>query len=426
MVSLTVLGWWWLHRTAPVAPPVVDLTTVDPAVRRAVDLTRAEVLHHPDSADAWGKLGMLLLAHGFSVEAIDTCLAQAERLDPRQPRWPYLRAAPLLKTDPEAALPKLQRAVTLCDCDPDAPRLQLAELLLSDGRLEEAAAHFLRVLERHPDHARAEHGLGRLAYERGDLSESLAHLQRATADTHTRKAALTLLAQAHKRLGNSSAAEQELQQAAQLPNDTPWPDPFHEEVAQLRVGKQTVLQRSEALLSQGRYAEALGLLQQTVRDYPDLTSAQILLGRVHLGLKDPATAERVLQEAIKREPNSAEALFYLGVVCFFQKKHQEAAGFFRRAVELKPNFPQAHLDLGHCLREQGDEVDALSAFRTAIRYQPGYAAAHVNLGALLVKRGQIEEALVHLRQAVQLNPTDKDAQRLLKMAMRQQEKAAAP
>src|SRR5262249_1942028 len=158
-------------------------------------------------------------------------LARAEQLDPRQPRWPYLQAVALLKTDPEAALPKLQRTVQLSGDNPNTPRLEWAELLLNQGRVPEAAEQFRRVLQQDPDNVRAYLGLGRLAFEREALADTLTYAQRCVVDAHTRKAARNLLAQTYERLGNKSAAEQELRQAAQLPNDAAWPNPYSDEAA---------------------------------------------------------------------------------------------------------------------------------------------------------------------------------------------------
>jgi len=123
--SVAALSVWWYRPSKAVAPPTIDLAGVDPAVCQRVDSVRTAILQSPDSAPAWGKMGMVLMSHGLSVEASTACLAQAERLEPRQPRWPYLQAIAFLKTDQDVAIPNLRRAVELCDCDPDAPRLQL-------------------------------------------------------------------------------------------------------------------------------------------------------------------------------------------------------------------------------------------------------------------------------------------------------------
>jgi tetratricopeptide (TPR) repeat protein len=186
---------------------------------------------------------MVLQGHELAVEASNACLAQAERLDPRQPRWPYLQAASLLSTNPEAAIEKLERAIELCDCQPDVPRLELGELLLDQGRFPEAAEQFRRISESHPGNARASLGLGRVAYEQRAFALGIAHLDRCVANVHTRQAATLLLAQIYERQGNRSAAERALRQAEDLPKDTAWPDPFQDEVNRLRVDKKSIALR---------------------------------------------------------------------------------------------------------------------------------------------------------------------------------------
>jgi tetratricopeptide (TPR) repeat protein len=393
---------------------VVDLTAVDPAVRRAVEAARGALLESPDSAAAWGKLGMVLRTHGLPVAASNACFAQAERLDPRQPRWPYLQASALWSTEPDAALPKLQRAVDLCDCVPDAPRLQLGEMLLERGRLEEAAQQFQRVLRHDPENVRAGLGLGRIAFERGELTQSISYLDHARAVVHTGKAAHILLAQAYERLGDKPKAEQELRQANELPNDTAWPDPFLDELLQYRVGRQALLARADHLIHQGQYAKSLQVLKRTVQEYPDAPWAWVMMGRAYQGLKDLPASERALQKATELGPDLPEAHFYLGVAFFLQKNYAAATTRFRKATDLKPDFALAHFNLGHSLKEQGDETAAMSEFRTAINCQPNYAPAHVNLAEILIKKGQRDEALVHLRHAVELDPSNKKAKELLK------------
>src|SRR5262245_2511579 len=123
-------GWWlWQRQRAP-EPPAVDLGGVDPAVTAAIETARAKVRQSPRSAAAWGLLGQVLVAHDFRADAL-TCFAEAERFDPRDPRWPHYQGLTLYLGDPNAALPKLRRAVELCGDNPAAPRLVLAEALLN-------------------------------------------------------------------------------------------------------------------------------------------------------------------------------------------------------------------------------------------------------------------------------------------------------
>jgi tetratricopeptide (TPR) repeat protein len=365
---------------------------------------------------------MILMAHTLPVDAATACLAQAERLEPRQPRWPYLQAIAVLSRDPETAIAKLQRAVALCDCDPDVPRLQLGEVLLDRGRVEEAAAQFERIVQKQPNNARALLGLSRVVYERGDLSGSVVQLERCLTNEHTRHDANLLLAQIHERLGNKPAAEQALRQAADLPKDKMWPDRFQDEVDQQKVGRQVMLALADRLIRQGHQADALRVLQRAVRDYPDSPWAWVMVGRAHIDRNDAAAAERALVKATELGRDLPEAHYFLGVALFLEKKYAEATTCFRKAIELRPDFALAYYNLGHCLKDQGDDAGAIAAFRTAINCKPDEGRAHFNLAQLLAKRGQRDDAIVHLRHAVRLNPTDPAAKTLLE----QVEKQAAP
>jgi tetratricopeptide (TPR) repeat protein len=392
----------------PPQPPVIDSAGVDPAVMKAIDAARKTVNQSPRLADAWGRLGMILLAHEFRREA-NACFTQAEQLVPQEPRWPYFQALALTPEDPEGAIPKLQRAVELFGDAAEAPQLRLAETLLGEGRLEEADREFRRILQQHPDNARAHLGLGRLAYQRGDLEEALLHLGRSVTDSRTQQASHALRAEIYQRLDDKAALQRELHKASSLPDDPPWPDPFAEEVTQLRIGKQASLARADQLIRQSRHKEAVALLEQTLQDYPDAHWAWVMLGRAHLGRNDLPAAEQVLRKAVKAGPELAEAQFYLGVALYLQKDCSAAATCFRKATQLKPGFALAHFNLGHCLKEQGDMNGAIEAFRTTIKCKPDHVPAHTLLGELLASKGQTDEALKHLRQAVQLNPGDSRA-----------------
>src|SRR5205807_4813473 len=96
----------------------------------------------------------------------------------------------------------------------------------------------------------------------------------------TRKAASVLLAEAEQRSGEKKAVAQPLHQGAPLFEDPVWPDPFVEELEQLKRGKQGCLARMESLLAQNRVSEAVQLLRQRVQDHPDSDWAWLWLGRL--------------------------------------------------------------------------------------------------------------------------------------------------
>jgi tetratricopeptide (TPR) repeat protein len=423
LVAAATVGFIW-HRIATtraalkempiIEPPVVELSGLDPAVVHAIEKARTAVEQSPRSALAWGELGKVLLVHDIRIPG-STCLAQAERLDPAQVRWPYLQGVALAAADPpdpNAAIEKFQRAVALGQDTPPTLRLRLGEALLGQDRLEEAEQQFLRILQLDEANARAHLGLARLAVRRGDLAKSQAHLERTVNDPHAKKAARLLWVEVQQRLGKELSPE-ELQKAAELPEGPAWPDPYWEEALKLKTGMKAHLYRAERLLRQGRNQQAIALLQQTAQDYPDSYYAWLTLGRALTKQRNLKAAEQALRTAYKLAPDSAEAQFYLGVALFYQRDYREAELLFRGAAEAKPNFAQAHYNLGHCLVEKGDRAGAIEAFRAALRCEADFADAHTSLGLQLVEIGRYAEALAHAQLALRYNPSDPTAKKLV-------------
>jgi tetratricopeptide (TPR) repeat protein len=415
LVGASAAAWTWkLWPQKLPQPPRLEPSGVDPMVWRVVEAARAEVERVPQSAHAWGRLGMVLLAHQIRDASI-VCLARAEQLDPHDMRWPYYQAMAVRRSDPEAAIAHLRRAIAAASeqQEQQQPRLLLAELLVQCGQLDEAETLFHTVLQREPNNSRAHLGLAQAAFEREDFSTCLDHLRQAEDDLHTRKAAHIFLAQVQQRRGDRIAAEKALQQMRDLPDDVPWPDPLFDAVQEMVVGHLQIITHAATLLRQKQPAEAIPLLQRAAADYPESSWACVLLGRAWLLLGNFAAAENALRESLRREPDSVEGNFYLAVVLSEQQQFAAALPFFRKVVQLKPDYALAWYNLGVCCKQQGDRVSALEAFHKAIDCKPQFAEARINLGDLLAQEGQWEAAEQQLRQGIQLLPNDTRARQLL-------------
>jgi tetratricopeptide (TPR) repeat protein len=367
----------WLASRAP-QPPAADLAEVDPDVAEAITAARNKVRQQPDNGAVWGRLGMVFFAHDFHDEA-ERSFAQAERLDPADGRWPYLRGLSLLSTNPDASIPCLQRAAQRFGDDPLMPRLRLAETLLNLGRLDEAEFHLEQARKVEPHHARVQLNLGRLALLRGQWRRGLEHLDPCTNDVHAQRLAHELRAEAWTRLGEPDKARAEQRQAAEAPKDQSWPDPFIEEVLRLQRGLSVRLQRAFDLFTQRHSQQALQLLEETIERYPHAASARLLLGEVWRRLGRNEQAEQAFAEAVRIDPDSPDAWFRLGCLQAAQARMPKAAASFRRAIHLKPDYADAHVNLGHSLQELGDAAGAAEAFRAALRCRPDYERARAAL-----------------------------------------------
>jgi tetratricopeptide (TPR) repeat protein len=413
-------GYAWYRFSAPEPPVIAMGEGTESAVVKAVEGAREDVRRAPRSGAAWGKLGQVLLANGFSDES-EECFAQAERFDPEEPRWPYLRASRLLLRDREAALPSLRRAVALCerkDRNNTTPRLVLAEVSLEKNEWEQVESHCRRVLERQPDNPRAHFNLGMAALARDDLALAVDQLTQATNSPYTQKRARIQLAGLYRRLENETALQENNRVLEHLIDDHPWPDPYADEYQKFVAGRQSRFLQAQRLDKEGRLPEEIELLQSLVRDFPDERSL-LALGTAQAKIGDDEGAEQSLSTALRLGPDWASTHYALAVAQFHlgeqlrerkdaraDEKFLSAAKEAKRATELKSDHAMAHHFLGLALARLGRRAEALASFRTATRCRPEVPDIHLMLGETLAEDGQIEEALVELKYALDLSPSD--------------------
>jgi tetratricopeptide (TPR) repeat protein len=418
VVLTAALGGYVYRRLHTPLPPEISLEGVDPALAQRIEEERQKVHAEPHSAAAWGQLGKFLLASHFDEQAA-ACFVQAERCDPGEPRWPYLRANALLLHDPDAALIPLRRAVELCDRkEPTntAVRLRLVETLLTQGSLKEAEDQLHLVLDVEPDNPRAHWNYGVLAYHREDLIESRSHLERCLNSPLTRKKAFTQLAAIAQRFNETREATAYNAQAAAAPTDLSWDDPFVREYQrQTQVGIAR-FRAVESLEAAGRHQEACRVLRELAQESPDYR-VYIGLGKNLLLLGDYAEAETALRTAVQMAPEKAQAYYYLSKGFWLQaeqqrqrggdrKKSEEllrrAADFARQAIARKTDHALAHLYLGLALRSLGQRIKGLDALREAVQYSPDAVDLYLQLAEAQIEDGNKTEARATLERALRV------------------------
>jgi tetratricopeptide (TPR) repeat protein len=412
LVIAAVAAYWFGWRTPAV--PAIPADGLDAEVATAIAGARADVLARPRSAAAWGGLGMVLFAQNLYAESL-AFLAEAQRLDPADARWPYLRGLALIHTEPNDGIRWLEHAASLPPPD-FAVRLRLAEEYLKLQRIDEADEHFAELLARHPDNPRVLLGRGQVLAWRGRWQEALAPLHAAADHPTARRSAPVALAEVYGRLGNVVAAEDQRRRAEDAGPEVLWPDLILTEVRALRTGLQPRIDETVALLGEGRIADAQALIQHVLRDHPKSDEAHLTLAKVliHAQRFDDAAAE--LRRAIDLNPKLVEGHFLLGGTQMVRKDYTAAEASYLRAAQLKPSYGVAHYNVGDCRLKLGKQSAAIDAFRDAVRSRPDLAVAHVELGALLLQDGRFDEAIAHLEQAVHLDARNDRARRLLEQA----------
>jgi tetratricopeptide (TPR) repeat protein len=407
--------WWW--QGPVIEPPEVPQAETDPRVVEAIEAQRTKVRQEPRSGEAWGRLGQILMAQTHYEPAM-TCFAQAERFDPKNARWPYYQGLWRARRDPAAGVPLLQKAADLCDATDrgnTAPRLRLAEVQLEMDHPDQAKAEFQKVLARQPDNPRAQYGLGLVAAAADNAEEARGWLLQCARNPQTRQKAAEQLAKVFGRLGDTNSAAAAAGAARELPPDPPWRDPFSAEYGELAVGMQAGLRRAQLLQGEGRFAEALTVLRQTVDDYPAYETYLELAKALAMTRDRPAT-EAALRQACRLKDDQFEAPHLLSILLVdlamtaeaksdtraAREYYREAAEFAQRAVSLKPKEPVANLFLGLALKGLGRRPEALKALQAAVKAKPDKADPYLALGEFLAQDGRTDEARKLLEEARRL------------------------
>jgi tetratricopeptide (TPR) repeat protein len=414
-LCLLLAGWLgyrlWLHASMP-APPAVDVTGLDREIAEAIGTAQAIVRKKPRAAGAWAQLGTVFRAHEFNEES-NFCFHQAEKLDPKDYRWPYLIGIELQAHDAEASLARLRQAAALCG-DQAAPRLTLGEVLLDRGEIEEAEALFRAVADQDPNDARALLGLGNVALQRNDVDRALEHLRRAAARAPRGTVVHAALLQAYRRKGDDQAVEEERRIVAELPTTRNWPDPALELLGAVWTGQRARMNQINELDQHGYHAEAVTAARKAVEVYPESAVARLVLGEMLNRNAETAAAEPVLREAILMDPRRSKAHCELGYALQQQRKLREAVASYQQALQLQADTPVAHFNLGLCFTALRDDAGAEKAFRSALQYRPEYPEALMSLAQLLERQGRYQEALPFAERAVHASPSDPRARQLIK------------
>jgi tetratricopeptide (TPR) repeat protein len=430
LASGLTYAWYRQRPEPPPDLPDVPLGKADPPVVAAVEAAMSRVRREPHSDEAWGFLGEVLLVHGYEPQAA-TCFARAAQLNDREARWPYFQAQALTNRDGDARLRLLERAVVLCDQqDPKvtAPRLNLAEALLQQGRDDEAEQQLNTVAAREPKSAHLTYLRGVLAFRRNDLAAAEKCFTRVAEHAAGRKKAAAQLARIYQALNQPEKAAAASEKARTAPADEPWADPYVNEYINLGVGRQHKLMRAHLLEDAGRTGEAASVLEEVARDSPGEVSEFAVAANLS---KQGRYGEAVedLRKFLASHPDNPQARYTLGMDLYYQgalllqkgaegraeaaAKFREAADVCRQLVERKRDHAFGYLFLGRSLLQLDDRKGAITALRQAVVLRPEVPGAHLYLGLALKADGQEAEARKHLDTALQADPGDARAHQTL-------------
>ena len=323
-------------------------------VKQAATLYQAVLADNPLEPSALQLMGVILHANGEFTLA-ERMIRQALRLTDTPPIQANLALVLNSLGRHEEAIEACVNALTRRPSYPEALNTMGAALERL-GRLPEAETAFRRAIGARPDFPEAWSNLG-LALR------AMRRLFEAEAATRHAIALNPALARAHGQMGHllretgrpADAEAAYRQQAALLPDDG---------------GAQSDL--AAAIGSQGRTSEALALLPRAIELAPTRPDAHA---------------------------NMASALQQLD-------RLEEAEASCSQALALRPDYPDALMTLGLVKRDLGDLPAAEAVLRRAIALRPEDHTGYNHLAIVLHDTGRLHEAMAVLELGLGLVPDD--------------------
>ena len=372
-------------------------------------------------ADAYGRAGVTLLAYEFFGPA-EVCFANAERLLPRDSRWPYLLGyLASMQGQTEVALESFDRAL---EHSPEnrLTRLRVAAVRMERGEMERAEALYRELALEGPENAAVLAGLGRVLSARDQPEEAVALFGRALELAPEANWLHYALGQAHRRLGDSERAQFHLARRGDI--QVPIDDPLLAPVATLGRSAGYYLAQAGQAMENERYDMAADFYRRALdHDSTDFVAWRGLAFSLH-ELGDRAGSMAVLEESLERarvdDParqsrQQAEIHRLIAENHVLEKRDQEAIPWFERSLALDPERPDVALLLANALSRQKEWAAAIGHYDGLLVRQPKNAA-------LLEKR-----ATARVNQSINAasNGAPHDARRAQDLALRDFERALA-
>ena len=261
------------------------------------------------------------------------------------------------------------------------------------GNIEAAKRLLSRIIQIEPNQPDANHNMGRLLIESGDLEEALHFLKTALEANFSEAQYWFSNIDALFRLNRFSEAAELLEIAKDKGCKGPVFDDLGEKLNSPAVKKEIEIKT----------------IRRIIKDKPDFEIAYLGLGNA---LKEQGKLEEAVEaykKALAVKPDYADAYYNIGVTVQEQGKLEEAIEAYNKVLAIQPDYDDAYYNMGNVLKKQGKLEEAIEAYTKELTTNPDYAVAYYNIGIVRDDQGKLEEAIEAYTKALAIKPDYADA-----------------
>jgi tetratricopeptide (TPR) repeat protein len=302
-------------------------------------------------------------------------------------------------------------------------RMTLGAVYLDRSRVADALREFAVAIRLEPDRSDVYSLQGLADARAGEPGEAAQAFARGSSLDPDNPATFYTLAQHLLKTGRPDEAkkaqrsfqESERRRLAEPPG-TPTIGPPFKRVSLVRqpsgvapIFPPALYSRGFALLSEGRYDEAIASFAESAEGDPLSTNRVVQQDRMAQG--SAALRQGKLESALGHfraavvlDPDNAEAHRLLGIAYRMGDEDEDSIEQFKSAIRLNPHDERSRVALADVLVSQGRDAEAEREFKASIEALPGSGQSHYNLGRLLQSSWRPSEALRQFEEAVACNP----------------------
>lgn len=395
-------------------------------LEKAEKVLRDSIQANPEDADRYLQLAEFLVSRK-SAAAAEAELLAAIKSNPKMYKLRFALASLYEATGLREKVPQVYRdIIDLSGTNKEGlhARNKLAELLLRQDQLDEAASLTEEVLEENPNDNDGLLNRGRLALLRKDPVGAINALRQVLRDQPASVEANTLLMQAHLMKQEPELAKESLLKAVELnPTNVKVRLVLAQLLAQTRDIDGALKATAEALKLAPNDLDVLLAryelfaakrnqkeLQSTIADikqkHSDKPDGYILMGKYYASQKRYEDAIREFELAMDKSKDKSSALSAIVSANIAQGKPDRAINRLNNILKETPTNSFVHELLAETYLSKKDYVEAEKSLNAAIKYNPKWNRPYINLANLHKLRGNAGAAIEVYRKGLETTPDD--------------------
>ena len=198
-----------------------------------------------------------------------------------------------------------------------------------------------------------------------------------------------------------------------MPADDPSPDVLER------------LERAEQLKIDGKYAEALSILEELLLEDPENVSALEEVADNELSLEQYQRSEAAAKQAVALDQESYTGHYILGFLRSRTELWEEAVKHLQTANTLKSNNAEILRCLGWALFHSGKRVQGIVTLERALNLDRDSSLTLCDLGVAYLEVQNFIKCRALLQRALDVDPGNERARECLRMAERMEKMGAA-